>query len=77
MDGVVADRVPRHRPPLNKGAKIRKVYMGCVMVRQLDGTVKVWAPLRGEQAARWELIRVASSMKSAHNYVHNTRTQRG
>jgi hypothetical protein len=77
MDSVVDDRSPRVARPLKPGMKMRKVYLGCVMVRQLDGTVKVWAPVYGETPARWDLIRVSSSMKSAHNFVHNTRAKKG
>lgn len=77
MDGVVAGGGIRLRHPLKVGVKARKYYLGCVMVRQLDGTVKVWAPVYGERPARWELVRVASSMKSAHNFVHNTRAKKG
>jgi hypothetical protein len=77
MDSVVDDRSPRVPRPLKPGMKMRKVYLGCVMVRQLDGTVKVWAPVYGEKLARWDLIRVSSSMKSAHNFVHNTRAKKG
>jgi len=76
MDSVVDDRSPRVPRPLKPGMKMRKVYLGCVMVRQLDGTVKVWAPVYGETPARWDLIRVSSSMKSAHNFVHNTRAKK-
>jgi len=77
MDSVVDGGSPRVARPWKPGMKMRKVYLGCVMVRQLDGTVKVWAPVYGEKLARWDLIRVSSSMKSAHNFVHNTRAKKG
>lgn len=54
-----------------------KTYLGCRLVRQVDGTVKVWAPVRGGGAPKWELILDAPSMRQAHNYVHNTRIKRG
>jgi len=54
-----------------------KTYLGCRMVRQLDGTVKVWAPVWGQSLPRWDLVKVSSSMKSAHNFVHNTRAKKG
>jgi hypothetical protein len=53
-----------------------KTYLGCRLVRQLDGTVKVWAPVYGEKPVRWDLVKVSSSMKSAHNFVHNTRAKK-
>jgi hypothetical protein len=54
-----------------------KNYLGCRLVRQLDGTVKVWAPVRGGGVPKWELILEAPSMRQAHNFVHNSRIKRG
>lgn len=54
-----------------------KTYLGCRLMRALDGTVKVWAPVRDGGAPKWELILEAPSMRQAHNYVHNTRIKRG
>jgi hypothetical protein len=77
MDSVVDGGSQRVRPPLKPGVRMSKTYLGCRLVRQLDGTVKVWAPVYGATPFRWDLVKVASSMKSAHNFVHNTRAKKG
>ena len=77
MDCDVIPRSPCGKRPLSPKARPWKVYLGCAMVRQLDGTVKVWAPVWGQEGPpRWELLKVSSSMKSAHNFVHNTRSRK-
>lgn len=76
MDSVVDGGSPHVRPALKPGVRMSKTYLGCRLVRQLDGTVKVWAPVYGVTPVRWDLVRVASSMKSAHNFVHNTRAKK-
>jgi hypothetical protein len=76
MDCDVGSGSPRARPALKPGARMSKTYLGCRMVRQLDGTVKVWAPVWGQSPPRWDLVKVSSSMKSAHNFVHNTRAKK-
>jgi hypothetical protein len=77
MDSVVDGGSQRFYRPLKPGTRMSKTYLGCRLVRQLDGTVKVWAPVYGVTPFRWDLVRVASSMKSAHNFVHNTRAKKG
>lgn len=77
MDCAIDTTSPSVRPALKPGVRIRKTYLGCVLVRQLDGTVKVWAPVWGGNGPpQWELLKVSSSMKSAHNFVHNTRSRK-
>jgi hypothetical protein len=77
MDSVVDDRRPVRNVTVKPALRMSKTYLGCRMVRQLDGTVKVWAPVWGQSPPRWDLVKVASSMKSAHNFVHNTRAKKG
>jgi hypothetical protein len=77
MDSVVDDRRPVRNVTAKPALRMSKTYLGCRMVRQLDGTVKVWAPVWGASLPRWDLVKVASSMKSAHNFVHNTRAKKG
>lgn len=76
MDCVVDDRGEGVRAELKPALRSHKTYLGCQMIRQLDGTVKVWSPIRTDGTTKWELIRVASSMRSAHNFVHNTRAKK-
>jgi hypothetical protein len=77
MDGTVDDAGIGRRAMTKPTLRMSKTYLGCRMVRQLDGTVKVWAPVWGQSPPRWDLVKVASSMKSAHNFVHNTRAKKG
>jgi hypothetical protein len=53
-----------------------KTYMGCRMERTPEGTVNIWEPIRTGKPGRWRLIHTSSSMKSAHNYVHNTHARK-
>jgi hypothetical protein len=77
MAGNLDDGRCDQRKPLKPSLRMRKTYLGCVLVRQLDGTVKVWAPVWGGNGPpQWELLKVSSSMKSAHNFVHNTRSRK-
>ena len=77
MDCALDAGSPRVGPALTPEMRVRKTYLGCVMVRQIDGTVKVWGPVKGPDGrTRWELLKVSSSMKSAHNFVHNTRAKK-
>lgn len=77
MDRPLDTGSPRLGPTLKPNMRVRKTYLNCVMVRQLDGTVKVWGPVKMPgNRVRWELLKVSSSMKSAHNFVHNTRAKK-
>lgn len=73
MDCNVRDGAGVTAPPVLRQSKM---YMRCRMERDVDGTVKVWAPVWGTRPQQWELIKVASSMRSAHNFVHNTRSKK-
>lgn len=56
-----------------------KSYMNCEMARRADGMVNVWAylpwpdddpPPQGGLLG-WQVVHVATTMRDAHNWVHN------
>jgi hypothetical protein len=46
-----------------------KSYMGCDMVRRADGRVNVWMFMLAVQ--EWQVVHVAPTMRSAHNWIYN------